>query len=174
MDTSAVFYALNEELTTRRVKREFFICGGAALIALKILKRATQDVDVLKPVIDPTLKAAAKAVATTLQLKEGWLNNGPALLANELPPGWELRCTEVFQGSCLRVCAIGRKDLIYSKLYAAADRMDDVDDLVALDPSEIELEKARIWVLERDESEIWPRVVAECITEVKRKLANAK
>ena len=109
MGTSAVFYALNEELKTRRVKREFFICEGAALIALNILKRATQDVDVLKPVIDPTLKAAAEAVATTIKLKEGWINNGPELLANESPTGLEDRCIEVFQGSCLRVCSIGKK-----------------------------------------------------------------
>ncbi|MBI4924563.1 MAG: hypothetical protein HY843_01450 [Bdellovibrio sp.] len=174
MDTLLVFSALNEKLEKQNTKREFYICGAAALIALRVITRATQDVDVLKPVIDDELKTAAKKVASTLQLKEGWLNNGPALLANELPRNWELRCSEVFRGTHLKVHSIGRKDLIYSKLYAAADRMDDVNDLVALKPNMSELEDARLWVLERDASEIWPKIVDECLSMVKKKLGYEK
>ena len=109
------------------------------MIALKIVKRGTKDVDVLKPKIDHELNEAAAVVADKHKLVKNWLNNGPAMLVSELPQDWERHCLNIFSGSHLIVKAIGRRDLIYSKLYAAADRVDDVDDLIDLNPSEIEL-----------------------------------
>jgi hypothetical protein len=143
MKTEETFQALNDELKQQHIQRELVICGGAALIALQIISRETRDVDVLKPRIDIALQKAAKAVAKNLGLVENWLNNGPAMLMNELPPDWDSHCEAVFSGSHLTVRALGRRDLIYSKLYAAADRMSDVDDLVAIKPTEDELESAR-------------------------------
>lgn len=163
MDTLAIFRALNEELKSRTISRNLIICGGAALIALKIVTRGTKDVDVLAPKIDQDLNDAAEAVAALLKLDKRWLNNGPASLVKELPDDWESHCTEVFQGSNLVVRSIGRRDLIYSKLYAAADRTDDIQDLVELKPTEKELDKAAALVLQQDASEIWPKIVEQCV-----------
>jgi hypothetical protein len=174
MDTTRVFKALNDELGKRNATREFYICGAAAMIAMKIIRRATEDVDVLKPVIDSELKAAAESVASNLQMNSNWLNNGPIALSEELPESWEDRCIEVFLGSHLHIRSVGRSDLICMKLYAACCRMDDVPDLVALKPSDLELAGAKVWTLDRDGSEIWPRIVDECLAEVRRRLGYEK
>ena len=117
MDTNLIFSSLNNELSFRNISRDLVICGGAALIALRIVRRGTKDVDVLKPKIDSELHEAAEAVAEKLKLAKNWLNNGPALLVKELPHDWESQCDLIYEGSHLRIKAIGRRDLIYSKLY---------------------------------------------------------
>lgn len=147
---------------------------GAALIALKIVSRGTKDVDVLTPKIDSELRAAAEAAGTILGLGKNWLNNGPSPLVKELPSDWDAQCTEVFKGSHLHVRSIGRRDLIYSKLYAAADRTDDIDDLISLKPSLQELEDAAALVLKQDASAIWPEIVEQCLAEVKKRLGHGK
>ena len=172
MDTQAVFRALDAELTKQGLPRELIICGGAALIAMGVISRVTRDVDVLDPILDAELLEAAKRVGKTLGLGEGWLNNGPRVLVKELPKDWEGRCTEVFRGSVLQIRSIGRTDLICTKLYAAACRTDDVPDLVRLKPTAAELKSAEAWALERDGSEIWPRIVGECLAEVRRRLGH--
>ncbi len=172
MDTNAVFRALDHELHTLGLQRDLVICGGAALIAMGVIARETRDVDVLDPLLDAELLEAAKRVGKRLGLAEGWLNNGPRTLVKELPRDWEERCTEVFQGDALLVRSIGRSDLICTKLYAAACRTDDVPDLVRLKPTSAELKFAESWTLERDGSEIWPRIVSECIAEVRRRLGH--
>ena len=174
MDTLTIFSALNEELKQLNIKRELAICRGAALIALKIVKRGTKDVDVLKPKIDHSLNQAAEIVADKFKLARNWLNNGPAMLVNELPEDWESQCTLAYSGSNLIVKSIGRRDLIYSKLYAAADRIDDIEDLVSLNPSETELEHARQLVLKQDASDFWPEIVEECLTQLRRRLKHGK
>jgi len=174
MDTNNVFQKLNDELNQRNIQREIVICGGAALIALDVISRETKDVDVLKPKIDSELKAAAAAVAKSLKLAENWLNNGPAILMKELPPDWESHCEVIFEGSNLVISSLGRRDLINSKLYAAADRISDVGDLVALKPLNSELKNAREWVLQKDASGIWPKIVDECLSEVRKRLGYGK
>jgi hypothetical protein len=174
VDPKSVFVALDAELKALGVQRELIICGGAALIAMGIVARETRDVDVLLPVLDPELHSAAKKIGKALDLNEGWLNNGPRDLIQALTKGWESHCTDVFRSTNLVIRSIGRSDLICSKLYAAADRPEHLPDLVALKPSETELEAARTWVLARDASEIWPRIVQECAEEVRRRLGYEK
>lgn len=170
MDAKSVFKALDKELKSAKVQRELIICGGAALIALGVVSRQTRDVDVLSPLIDKNLKNIAIKLAPSLGLKENWLNNGPIELTEELPKGWESRSSIVFEGSNLIVKSISRSDLIFSKLYAACDRQDDLGDLVTLKPSDKELKAAEAWVLQRDASDIWPQIVAECLHELYRRL----
>jgi hypothetical protein len=172
MDALAVFRALDQELAKRRLQREIVICGGAALIALGVLSRETRDVDVLEPELDNAFLEAAKPVGKALGLHEGWLNNGPRDIAKELPKAWESRCTDVFKGSALQVRSIGRSDLICTKVYAAACRTDDIDDLVELTPTAAELKQAEAWTLKRDAADIWPRIVTECLAEVRRRMGN--
>ncbi|MBF0299965.1 MAG: hypothetical protein HQK51_14665 [Oligoflexia bacterium] len=64
--------------------------------------------------------------------------------------------------------------LIYSKLYAAADRIDDIEDLVALKPTEQELMEAKKLVLQQDASDVWPTIVDECISVLKKRLGHEK
>jgi hypothetical protein len=66
----------------------------------------------------------------------------------------------------LEVKALGRMDLIRTKLYAACDRMDDVSDLVAMKVTPAELEETGVWVLAQDASELWPQILSECKAEV--------
>jgi hypothetical protein len=172
MDALAVFRALDAELVKRSIHRELVICGGAALIALGVIARETRDVDVLEPELDSALLEAAKPVGKALGLSEGWLNNGPRDLVKALPKGWESRCSDVFGGPALTIRSIGREDLICTKLYAAACRTDDIHDLVKLKPTSLELKKAEAWTLSRDAAEIWPRIVTECLAEVRRRLGH--
>src|SRR5213592_3552571 len=65
------------------------VCGGSALIAMGLIERATQDVDVIalmepdrslrspSPLPDFLLRAAGE-VARDLGLAENWMNNGPS------------------------------------------------------------------------------------------------
>ena len=174
MDIKNVFESLSEELASRGLFRELTICGGAALIALNIIGRETKDVDVLIPKIDADLNLAAEKVAVKLKLNNRWLNNGPAMLVHELPHDWKEKLEVIYKSENLIVKSIGRRDLIYSKLYAAADRIDDIEDLVSLRPTEEELKEAKELVLKQDASDIWHKIVDECVNNLKKRLGHVR
>ncbi len=169
MDTLSSLKFLDAELASLGIERTLYICGGAALILLKVTTRTTMDIDVLRPDIDPTLDLAARKVATNMGLSESWLNNGPKDLLAYLGKRWEEDCTKVYEGPALQVFALGRMDLIKSKLWSACDRMDDIPDLIALNPTPPELQEAHSWVLLVDASEIWPHLVEGCLKELERR-----
>jgi|GEM_PF-5342689 len=83
------------------MKREFYICGGAALIALGIISRSTKDIDLLLPKIDSDTREIAVSVGSKLGLSEGWINNGSDDILNYLEAGWKKRCSIVFEGTAL-------------------------------------------------------------------------
>ena len=172
MDAQSVFDSLNNELKRKNLKRQIVICGGAALISIGIISRQTQDVDVIGPKIDPELSQIANSLAKKLNLQLGWLNNGPESLADDLPKGWENRTSTVFNGSNLTVKSLGRMDLILSKIYAACDRVEDIEDIVNLKPSKEELQEAKTWVLEKDAAEIWPSIVKATFEEIQKRIRN--
>ena len=174
MNTDEIFQALNGELKASGLERHLIICGGAALIALGVIARETRDVDVLEPVLDRALLDAAARVGRKLGLSDQWLNNGPRALTETLPKGWQARCTDLFQGDALRIKSLGRLDLIFTKLDAAASRVDDIRDLVRLKPTPDELAAAEAWALRQDASEIWPKIVSECLAELKKRLGHAR
>ena len=71
-----------------------------------------------------------------------------------LPDGFEKRLVRKRYGDYLTVYFTGRTDQIFFKLYAAVDRNDyHVQDLLALKPTEKEMEEATKWVLTQDVSE---------------------
>ncbi len=71
-----------------------------------------------------------------------------------LPNGIETRLVKRNYGNHLTVYFISRTDQIFFKLYAAVDRNDyHVQDLLALHPTENELEEAARWVLTQDVSQ---------------------
>jgi len=124
------------------------VCGGTALVATKLVIRATRDVDVVAladdygELIDPAplpeaLERAAREVAEDLGLPKNWLNNGPSsgeggLFRLGLPNGFADRLIWKRFGAKLTVAFIDRIDQIHFKLYAAVDQFGSYH---ATDPS---------------------------------------
>lgn len=153
------------------------VCGGTALAALGLIDRTTKDVDVIAGVEETDegmriwkirrfpawLHKAAKTVARDFGLPEDWLNLGPASQMDlGLPSGIEGRLVRKSYGHYLAVYFIGRTDQIFFKLYAAVDRNDyHVQDLIALHPTEKEMEEAARWVLTQDVSQEFQSILKD-------------
>jgi hypothetical protein len=187
--TEQALLALGELLEARGEAFAIAIIGGSALNMLQIVERVTQDVDILAfgasskdgsartiiepphPIPEPLLKAIER-VAIDLQLIPTWLNTGPALHWRQgLPPHLEERITWRRYGA-LDVGLVSRYDLVFFKLYAAADAADSssrhVQDLLALRPGDPELDDARIWVREQDVSPSFHQVLDKVIAYVQQ------
>lgn len=146
--------------------------GGAALNLLGVVNRATRDVDVVAigqeddssneleivppdPLPEP-LQRAVRTVARDFGLTDDWMNSKAGLQwRTGLPPGLQDRLRWRRYGG-LHVGLVSRYDLIFFKLYAAADsgtpESVHYQDLLALEPTEEELEEAEAWVREQDPS----------------------
>ncbi|MDQ3630531.1 MAG: hypothetical protein M3417_04480 [Actinomycetota bacterium] len=82
--------ALAEQVSARGQSYTVAVVGGAALLALGLVSRATRDVDIVALVEDGVLTSAeplpaplaesARIVARDFGLAEGWLNAGPTSL----------------------------------------------------------------------------------------------
>ncbi|MCF7848767.1 MAG: hypothetical protein K9M45_07960 [Kiritimatiellales bacterium] len=147
------------------------VCGGAALIACRLVARTTAYVDVVALVnehselvcpdpLPPEILQAAEFVQKSLMLPEDWLNNGPSrdpggLFQVGLPLGISNRLKRQDFGSNLTVHFLGRYDQIHLKLFAAVDSGPGrhVADLLELKPTETELEAAARWALTHDPSQ---------------------
>ena len=163
------------------------IIGGAAANLLGYVSRSTTDVDILafareepggskelrppdEPLPQPLVGAAA-IVASDLGLDANWLNAGPASQwQTGLPPGLAGRVRWTDYGG-LVVGLVDRFDLIFFKLYAAADdtgpKSVHFQDLLALKPTPEELEAAGRWVREQDPSPAANRTVTEVMRRVR-------
>ncbi len=147
------------------------VCGGTALVATKLVMRATRDVDIVAmadeegQLVDPAplpeaLATAALEVAEDLGLPKDWLNNGPSsgeggLYRLGLPGGFSDRLSWESFGEKLTVAFIDRIDQIYFKLYAAVDQFGSyhATDLQELDPTDDELLGAVAWSRTHDSSD---------------------
>lgn len=144
------------------------VCGGSSLIITGLVPRTTTDVDVLAfatltpggkiqiteaKMLSQELVESAREVARDLGLDEKWLNNMPHSEASfGLPEGFAERLKSHSYGKILTIYFIDRLDQIHFKLHAAVDRGlgRHVNDLIALKPTETEMEKAARWVLTQD------------------------
>lgn len=120
------------------------------------------------------LLRAARTVARDLELDPNWLNAGAALQwRTGLPPGLQQR-VEWRQYSSLWVGVVARYDLIFFKLFAAADstgpRSVHYQDLIALSPSATELDAATMWVRTQDASPEFSIVLDAVVSHVRRDL----
>ena len=111
---------------------------------------------------------AARKVGRDFNLPEGWFNAGPTgQLDLGLPDGFESRLVKATYGSRLDVFFVGRLDQIHFKLFAAVDRDDyHTQDLLALGPSEDEMEQAARWVLTQDVSEPFRMLLAALLKRI--------
>lgn len=156
-------YLLNEQLILAdSPQTELVVCGGSALIAMSLVPRTTQDVDIVAimkggVLADPEplpdyLVCAAEKVGQIMNLSGDWLNNGPASqFRMGLPAGFAERLHVVVIGKKLTVYYISRIDQIFFKTFASADRGGyHVTDLKQLSPTEEELISAAKWCMTQD------------------------
>lgn len=166
-----ILNALGEQLfALGKGSVDLLVCGGSALQSMGLATRTTKDVDIValishfpnqslglvtaKPLPDFLLEAAKK-VERDFDLSENWLNPGPtSVLDFGLPEGILERAEVRNYGESLTVRFLSRYDQIHFKLYAAVDQGGKhYQDLLALNPSALELEKAARWSMTHDVSE---------------------
>jgi hypothetical protein len=128
--------------------------------------------DLLESGIPIEIMSAAEDFAHIHFLSKTWLNNGPSSLAADLTADWRNRLQPLYRGKVLNLSTLGRSDLIGTKLWAMCDRMHDVDDLVLLDPSDVEIALAVTWVNPRDANPDWPSHVETNVKELRRRLGR--
>ena len=150
-------------LADRGLVFEIVAIGGGGLLLLGVIRRPTKDLDALAIVeageyrlarpLPLELHAAIEDTAAALGLAKDWLNPGPTdQLKQGLPAGFHDRTTRHEFGGLI-VHLAGRFDQICLKLYAAADSdptSKHVNDLVELDPSPDEMQRASAWVKKQD------------------------
>ncbi len=168
---------LNEQLILNDCPQTgIVVCGGSALIALSLVPRTTQDVDIVALMnegvlvdaepLPEYLVMAAERVGRIMDLPDEWLNAGPASqFQMGLPDGFQERLHPVVIGEKLTVYYIDRIDQIYFKTFASADRGGyHVADLKQLAPSEEELVAAAKWCETQDVSPEFRMILKDMFT----------
>lgn len=173
-DTIAEF---DRFLTDRNLRLEAVVIGGAALGLLNIVTRQTRDCDILHPELPEEILQAAKEFSAEtrdkqIPLQDDWLNNGPTNVAALLPRGWQARLQPAFKGEALILQALGRSDLLKTKLFAYCDRGTDLGDCLALKPTAAELKKALAWLQKQDAHVDWPRHVEDSLRDLAERLGH--
>jgi len=169
--------AFDAYLTNRRLRFDAIVVGGSALALLGVTDRQTRDFDILHPELSGEVTEAARAFAAQkrgegVELADDWLNNGPMQLVDVLPEGWRLRVRTVFAGDALILRALGRADLIKTKVFALCDRGTDLADCIALAPTADELKEAEPWVAEQDANPMWPDHVKATFDDLRGRLGH--
>ena len=167
----------DEFLAERSLRLEAVVIGGAALAFLGVISRPTRDCDILHPDLPEDIKAAARTFAAAVRaggepLDDDWLNNGPVSLSSLLPEGWQDHLQLVFEGAAIKLCTLGRSDLLKTKLFGLCDRGLDLGDCLALAPTAEELREARPWLALQDGHPGWPDHVAATLADLGRRLGQ--
>lgn len=182
-----VLSAVGELLETQEEHVGIVVVGGASLNLLGLVRRTTGDVDVIAVVQfsengpeaalvppDPLpgpLASAIERVARDFGLPEDWMNTEiGAQWDLELPPHLSEDLTWRQYGG-LRVGLAGRRTLIALKLFAAIDQGPQsvhYQDLIALKPTDEELEEAAEWVRTQDASSGFAEMIDQVIRRVRR------
>jgi hypothetical protein len=168
----AALRALGELLASQGESAAVVVVGGTALILQGFVARVTSDVDVIAISSDPpdrkphrikdpepmpvALKRAISRIARDFNLPADWLNTVIGLQwKTGLPRGLASRIHWEKHGG-LWLGLVDRYDLIFLKLYAAADgdgpESVHFQDLMALAPASKELDAAERWVRSQDPS----------------------
>jgi len=157
------------------------VCGGSALIISGLLSRTTKDVDVValgdedsngvlsfrsSSPLPEIFLTASREVARDLGMNEDWLNAEPGDLMKEgLPDGFIERANRRIYEGRMTVYFLSRYDQIHLKLFAAVDLGPGrhVDDLLALNPVDEEIEAAAFWAIKHDPSEGFRSVLKDML-----------
>jgi hypothetical protein len=169
--------AFDVYLAERDLRLEAIIVGGSALALLGVTNRQTRDVDILHPELATEIMQAARGFAeqsrrSGVALADDWLNNGPIQLGEVLPAGWRLRVQPAFVGRALVLTALGRADLLKTKLFALCDRGTDLGDCIALAARANELDDAEPWLTKQDTNPLWPDHVRTTLDDLRRRLGH--
>lgn len=186
-DLTRLFHALGDLLQAEEARVGIVLVGGAALMLQGFVARTTTDVDVIAAARAPgrrgtgvrppdrlpaTFTRAVRRVARDFALGEDWINTVVAAQwKTGLPRGFAGRITWRRYGG-LWVGLAGRRDLIYLKLYAAADDIGPGSrhyrDLLALAPTPEELGSAARWTRRQDPSPGFATSLAKVLEHVTR------
>lgn len=187
-DLIAALRALGEILASQGEHAAVVVIGGTALIMQGLVTRVTRDVDVIAISHDPPererkvieapeplpdiLTRAIARVARDYNLPDDWMNTTVGLQwKSGLPEGFEERI-HWKQYNGLWVGLADRYDLIFFKLYAAADSEGPTSvhfqDLMALQPNNEELDAAAQWVRTQDPSAPFAQILDEVLKYAKR------
>jgi hypothetical protein len=188
LDIERTLLALGELLAAEGVEIGVVVLGGAALNLLGIVERTTRDVDILAitnsttdldqlslhapdPLPEPLTRAIIR-VARDFGLPEDWANTTVgAQWKTGLPYGLVGRVHWRRYGGLI-VGLVGRYDLIFFKLYAAADSGGTssvhYQDLLALRPTKKELKEAAKWIQGQDPSPGFATILDQVIKQVKK------
>jgi len=158
---------LDRFLSARDAPRDLVIYGGAALISMGLSQRATVDIDVFQPKLDPVLLEGIRLIAGKQSFDEHWINSTGNAFIKELPPGWKTRTVEYYRGQSLTIRTLGRIDMIFTKLLAELDRQEDMEDLRKLRPTGAELNMLQPHILSLENSSEWKTKVTEILTELR-------
>lgn len=169
--------ALAEQLQVAGASYDVLVVGGSALLALGLLARPTQDVDIvalkgaqgLAPAepLPAVLADARDRVARDFGVPAAWLNGGPsALLDLGLPDGFEQRALIRDYGAALRVRFASRFDQIHLKLYAMVDQGPGKheSDRKAIEPTRSELLAAARWSRTHDPSDGYRAMLIQALS----------
>lgn len=177
---------LGQLLKDREQHCEVVAVGGGGLLLLGQIARPTRDLDLVALVESgefisasplPTfLSQAIRDVGLAMELGEEWINAGPAsLFEMGLPHGFKSRMQMRSFGG-LTVYFAGRFDQICFKLYAAVDQGPESKhfaDLKLLDPSEKELQEAKLWCVTQDVSEEFANLLDEVLSVMEQIIAKS-
>jgi len=185
---SQALHALGEVLAAQQKSVAVVAVGDAALILQGLVQRVTQDIDIIALARDPGESAPKKIespeplpvyfseailrVARDFNLPLDWMNAVVGLQwKTGLPPGFAERIHwRRYEGLWLGVA--DRYDLIFLKLFAAADSEGPssvhFQDLMALDPTENELDEATEWVRSQDTAPEFAHILEQVVGYAKR------
>jgi hypothetical protein len=192
LDSSALeelLTAVGEHLSAGGEAAAIVVVGGGALSVRGWVDRTTNDIDVIarartqggRRVIDPpeplppALVEAVRRVARDYGLASDWLNTAVAVQwRTGLPLGF-VEEIEWRRFGSLDVGFAGRGSLVALKLFAAVDQGSEsvhFQDLIALGPSDTELEAAADWVARQDPAPGFADLVAEEVESVREALGR--
>jgi hypothetical protein len=179
--------AVGELLAFENTEVALVVVGGATLNMLGLIDRTTQDVDVIAlasgPVgIVPALLAPPDPLPEPLQrailrvsrdfgLAPDWINTAIARQWSQGLPPWLAHDISWRRYGGLHVGLVGRRTLLALKLFAAVDqsvRSVHAQDLLALNPSDAELDEAATWVVTQDAADSFPQLVGEVVEHVRQ------
>lgn len=192
LDSSALeelLTAVGEHLAASGGSASIIVVGGSALSVMGWIDRTTEDVDVIarardddgtRVIVPPeplpdALVDAVERVARDYGLRSDWLNTAAAL---QWLTGLPERFTEEIEWrrfGALDVGFAGRTSIIALKLFAAVDQGSEsvhFQDLVGLEPTDVELDDAADWVTRQEPGEHFARFVAEEVRNVREALGR--